>query len=67
MDPSDPSVDLREGQASLVCIACAVCLKEVPISEAVVPEATDYLIYLCGLDCYQRWRAQRGQVVVVEP
>ncbi len=40
-----------------VQVVCSVCLQEVPISEAMVPEATDYLIYLCGLDCYARWRS----------
>jgi hypothetical protein len=36
---------------------CAVCAIEVPLDEAVVPEAADQLTYLCGLDCYARWRA----------
>lgn len=40
-------------------VACEVCLKEVPASEATVPEATDYVVYFCGLDCYQRWVKQR--------
>ena len=59
MNPDDPSVDpvdLSMDQASVVRVTCAMCLQEVPISEAVVPEATDHLVYLCGLDCYQRWR-----------
>lgn len=38
-------------------VACDVCLKEVPKSEATVPEATDYVAYFCGLDCYDRWKA----------
>ena len=38
-------------------VRCAVCAIEVPLDEAVVPETTDRLIYLCGLDCYARWRA----------
>jgi hypothetical protein len=29
--------------------------------QAVVAEATDYVVYFCGLDCYQRWR-QSGSV-----
>lgn len=40
-------------------VACEVCLKEVPASEATVPEATDYVVYFCGLDCYQKWKKQR--------
>jgi len=38
-------------------VACAVCGIEVPPDEAVVPEVTDRLTYLCGFDCYARWRA----------
>jgi len=39
-------------------VLCNTCQREVPLSEAVVPEATDYVVYFCGLDCYDRWRAQ---------
>jgi hypothetical protein len=39
-------------------IPCEVCLREVPKSEAIVPEATEYFLYFCGLDCYQRWKRQ---------
>lgn len=37
-------------------VACEICLKEVPITEAVVPEATDYVAHFCGLECYQEWK-----------
>jgi hypothetical protein len=37
-------------------VVCATCAAEVPLDEAVVPEVTDRLIYLCGLECYARWR-----------
>lgn len=40
-------------------VPCEMCLKEVPRSEATVPEATDYVMYFCGLDCYDRWKSQR--------
>ncbi|MFZ3082267.1 DUF3330 domain-containing protein [Rhodoferax ferrireducens] len=42
-------------------VACEICLKEVPLSEAVVPEATDYVAHFCGLDCYQKWKDQRPE------
>lgn len=45
----------------LVRVSCAVCLKEVPIAEAKVAEASDYFAYFCGLDCYEKWKAQDGQ------
>ena len=39
-------------------VACEICLKEVPRSEATVREATDYIAYFCGLDCYEKWKSQ---------
>jgi len=37
-------------------VVCDICLKEVPITEAVVPEASDYVVHFCGLECYEKWR-----------
>lgn len=42
-------------------VTCEVCLKEVPISEATVPEASDYFVHFCGLECYEKWKAQDKQ------
>ncbi|HLS55841.1 MAG TPA: DUF3330 domain-containing protein [Zeimonas sp.] len=39
-------------------VACAVCLKEIPRSEATVAEAADYVAHFCGLDCYDKWQAK---------
>lgn len=39
-------------------VACEICLKEVPLSEAKVPEATDYFVHFCGLECYEQWKKQ---------
>jgi hypothetical protein len=39
-------------------IRCPVCEHEVPLSEVVVREASDYVAYFCGLECYERWRKQ---------
>lgn len=39
-------------------VACEVCLKEIPRSEATVAEAADYVAYFCGLDCYDEWQAK---------
>lgn len=41
-------------------VPCAVCLKEIPKSEARVAEATDYVVYFCGLDCYSKWKDENG-------
>ena len=42
-------------------IACEICLKEVPESEAKVDEAIDYVLYFCGLDCYEKWRGAKKE------
>ncbi|MGA7593974.1 MAG: DUF3330 domain-containing protein [Gallionella sp.] len=39
-------------------VSCEICLKEVPQSEATVPEAADYVSYYCGLECYDLWKKQ---------
>ena len=39
-------------------VSCEICLKEVPQSEASVPEAADYVTYFCGLECYELWIKQ---------
>lgn len=46
----------KDNPAETERVACDVCLKEVPITEAVVPEATDYVAHFCGLECYEKWR-----------
>ena len=40
-------------------VACEVCLKEIPLSEATSVKATDYIVYYCGLECYDQWRKQK--------
>jgi hypothetical protein len=48
-----------DAQVTLDRVPCPVCQHEIPTSEAVVAEATDYVVYFCGLDCYERWRNQQ--------
>ena len=50
----------RDQPLDLEQVACAVCLKDVPRSEAAVPEALDYVVYFCGLDCFETWKRQRA-------
>ncbi len=42
-------------------VSCEVCFKEIPISEAASVKATDYILYYCGLECYDRWKKQQEQ------
>lgn len=51
----------RDKQVEVERVTCEICLKEVPISEAKVPEATDYVVHFCGLECYEKWKNQRGK------
>lgn len=39
-------------------VSCEVCMEEIPVSEAKSEEATDYVVYFCGLDCYAAWKEQ---------
>jgi hypothetical protein len=60
MPTNDPSAELSR-------VSCATCLKEVPVSEATVPEATDYFLHFCGLECYEIWKHQQEAVPVQPP
>lgn len=51
----------KESPSPAERIPCEVCLKEVPKSEATVAEATDYFAYFCGLECYEKWKAEDGK------
>lgn len=42
-------------------IACDVCLKEIPKSEAKMEEASDYVAYFCGLECYEKWQQENNK------
>lgn len=54
MSKPDPPIEL---------VPCEICMKEVPKSEAIVPEACDYVAYFCGLECYAQWRHQLPEKV----
>ncbi|MDR4517307.1 MAG: DUF3330 domain-containing protein [Nitrosomonas sp.] len=39
-------------------VACEVCLKEIPASEAKSGEGSDYVLHYCSLECFAKWEAQ---------
>jgi len=45
-------------------IACKICLKEIPLSEAKSVEAVDYVAHFCGLDCYDQWKKKSDKSVL---
>lgn len=42
-------------------VSCAQCLRDVPVSEAKVAEAVDYVAYFCGVECYAKWAEQKEE------
>ena len=42
-------------------VPCEICRKEIPVSEAKVAEATDYVVYFCGLNCFTEWKERGAQ------
>jgi len=47
-------------------IECEVCLKEIPVSEARSEEASDYVAYFFGIECYAKWTAQPKKAAEME-
>jgi len=39
-------------------VACGICLREVPYTDAQHDEGGDYAMHFCGLECYKIWREQ---------
>jgi hypothetical protein len=37
-------------------VSCEICCKEIPRSSATTSEGEDYVLYFCGLHCYDQWR-----------
>jgi YHS domain-containing protein len=49
-------VEPREGT-----VACEVCLMEIPKSAALSHEASEYVYYFCGDDCFRKWQQAAEQ------
>ena len=45
-----------EGQVS-----CGYCKNSLPRTQAFQPEAEEYVMYFCGLECYEAWREANRQ------
>ena len=39
-----------------VVIDCEICLSVVPKEQSEYAEVDDYVVYFCGLECYQQWK-----------
>ena len=40
----------HEKSTEIEKVPCEICLKEIPQSEAEIAEASDYVLYFCGLE-----------------
>lgn len=52
--------------AGIELIPCAVCEKEIPKSVALHSEDQDYVLYFCGLDCYEEWSTDQMTIKMQE-
>jgi len=41
-------------------VFCEVCMKRVPLAEALIAEGRDFTAHFCSNTCYERWRGQRA-------
>jgi hypothetical protein len=41
-------------------VFCEVCMKRVPLSQALVAEGKDFTARFCSDTCYGRWRGKRA-------
>jgi len=55
-------MDTTQSTESWELVECEVCLKEIPASEAQSDEVNDYVLYFCGLECFDRWRHPEGEI-----
>jgi Domain of unknown function (DUF3330) len=58
MNEEPTSIEIKVTTATVSCQACGC---DIPLDEAVVPEALPYVVQFCGLECYARWRSAATQ------
>lgn len=58
---SNDRLEIKSSDA--VTVSCSVCQHQVPLSAAISREASDYVEYYCGLDCYEEWRKRSSAFI----
>lgn len=56
LDEAIPSV----AAADVPRLSADECCAQIPGDEAVMEEATDYVLFYCGIDCYEDWHHRCG-------
>ena len=42
-------------------VECSVCRKQISSSEAISPEAHEYVLYFCGAQCHAAWEQEQAE------
>lgn len=42
-------------------LSCEICLQDIPASSAYSSETMDYVMYYCGLNCYDQWQKRQKE------
>jgi hypothetical protein len=40
-------------------VSCSVCRRQLPAEEALQHEGEDYMLWFCGLECYNSWKREQ--------
>jgi hypothetical protein len=62
-NPAGAPIEPCERDKACKMVTCASCMAEVPASVAKTYEGPDYVHHFCGLECFERWRAQVNKTV----
>jgi hypothetical protein len=44
-------------------VRCKECQKEIPASGIDQPEAQEYALYFCGLECFRKWQERAEKTI----
>jgi hypothetical protein len=42
-------------------VSCAVCRRELAADQALNQEGEDYVLWFCGIACYEKWRSAQTE------
>lgn len=51
--------DDRRPEAPMV--SCEICRRQVPREQARHAEVDEYVLYFCGIECYDEWKCRAGR------
>lgn len=60
LTPSGAPVMDCEHEHECTVLSCDFCLIDLPNSDAIREEGSDYVAHFCGLPCLEAWRKRHG-------